>query len=314
MDIGLNLPQMGSFAEPNSVRTAAAQAEAAGFTSLWAVDRLLAPVEPRSQYPGKLDGRLPVAQQRILDPLMTLCTAAAVTSTVRVGTSVLVAPWYPPAVLARSLASLDHLSDGRLDVGLGLGWSEDEYAAVGRPMLALGRRMEEVLDVFEALWSGEPRAVGTGSEAVPASRVLVPSQPAGPPVLLAAFTPAGLDRIARRADGWLCVGMPLGVVDQLWQGTRAAAEQQGRDPAGLRLVVRADIDLFGRPIGAERSPFTGTVQQVKGDIAHARDIGVDELVLDLQAVAGSTDDLLERAVALGTDDLHPARLAAVSSA
>ncbi len=314
MDFGLNLPQMGSFADPAAVCTAARRAEAEGFASLWAVDRLLAPVDPRSAYPGKPDGKLPAAQQRILDPLMTLGTAAAVTDTIRVGPSVLVAPWYPPPLLARSLTSLDQLSGGRLVVGLGLGWSTDEYLAVGRPMTGLGRRMEEVLDVLTTLWSGEPGAVATSSEQVPASHVLEPAQPGGPPVLLAAFTPAGFDRIARRSDGWLCVGMPLAVVGSIWQGVRDSAAAMGRDPEALRLVVRADIELTAQPLGPDRAPFTGTYQQVEADVAHAGEIGVDEVVLDLQAVAGSVEELLDMAVALGRGGIVPTRPPVLASA
>src|SRR5687767_977661 len=106
MKIGLGVPQLGRFADPEATRTVATAAEQAGFASLWAIDRLLAPTNPRTPYPGSPDGVLPVGHHTTLDPLVTLTLAAAVTERIRVGTAVLVAPWYPPALLARSLATL----------------------------------------------------------------------------------------------------------------------------------------------------------------------------------------------------------------
>ena len=120
----------GSPARPPSSRRRRL-ADERGYSSIWALDRLLAPIAPRVPYPASPDGALPEEQRIVFDPLVTLTLAAAVTHRVRIGTSVLVAPWYSPALLARSLTSLDHVSGGRLTVGLGLGWSVDEYEAVG---------------------------------------------------------------------------------------------------------------------------------------------------------------------------------------
>ena len=149
MDVGIGLPHLGSLADPDAIRTVAIAAEQAGMTSLWAMDRLLRPLQPRSLgYPGRSDGSLPTAQDVVLDPLVALTVAATVTERVRLGTDVLVAPWYPPVLLARSLAAIDQVSRGRLVAGLGLGWSTDEFAAVGAPITGRGRRLDEVLDVL----------------------------------------------------------------------------------------------------------------------------------------------------------------------
>src|SRR5690348_5693220 len=122
MRYGIGLPQVGHLADPDAVRAVAIAAEAAGLSSLWAMDRLLAPLDPRTPYPATPDGVLPIEQHTVLDPLGLLTLAASVTTRVRLGTSVLVAPWYAPALLARSLTTLDLISRGRLTVGLGLGW------------------------------------------------------------------------------------------------------------------------------------------------------------------------------------------------
>lgn len=304
MRIGLGLPQLGPFADPQATCTVARAAEKAGFASLWAMDRLLSPVAPRTmRYPGSADGALPKEQQIVLDPLVALTVAAAVTERISVGTDVLVAPWYPPVLLARSLATLDQASAGRLVVGLGLGWSVDEFDAVGAPMRQRGARLDEILDVMETLWNAEATEMETSHERIAASVVgLKPVQRPHPPILLAASTPAGLERVARRADGWLPFGLPLDGIRSMWASVRQAAERHGRDPEQLQLVLRGDPTFTDVRLGADRMPFTGTWQQVIDDIRRARELGVAELILDLQTSSRSPDELVETAIRLTEED------------
>src|SRR5690242_19259160 len=121
MRIGFALPNLGRMATADAVRQVAQRAEQLGYDSLWTVDRLLCPVKPRTPYPATPDGSLPEFYKRVLDPLDALTYAAAVTSRVALGTSVLDIPFYNPVVLARRLTSIDCLSNGRLRVGFGLG-------------------------------------------------------------------------------------------------------------------------------------------------------------------------------------------------
>jgi alkanesulfonate monooxygenase SsuD/methylene tetrahydromethanopterin reductase-like flavin-dependent oxidoreductase (luciferase family) len=269
MRIGVSLAQIGRQADPATIRSAAVAAEQVGYSSIWVLDRLLAPVSPRGErtdLPGP--GSEPTADAaNFLDPLAVLTYAAAVTQRVRLGTSVLVAPWYRPALLARSLASLDVLSDGRLTVGLGLGWSLDEYEAVGVPQRELGRRLEEALDVLAA--ARQPR----------------------PPVLLAATTKDGLERIARRADGWNPVGVPISLLAPMWTTVRALAAGYGRDPDSLQLVVRATVALSDRPLPADRPAYAGSFEQVAGDLDATREAGADEVILGLRGDCGLSEAL-----------------------
>lgn len=304
MRIGLNLPQAGRLADPATSRSVAVAAEAAGFDSLWVLDRLLAPVQPRSPYPGTADGSLPEDFRRVLDPLGVLTLATAVTQQVRLGTNVLVAPWYPPVALARSLATLDLISSGRLDVGLGLGWSEDEYEAVGVPRRRLGERLEDFLDVLDAAWGDEIVAHdGPFTRIAPSTIAVKPIQRPRPPVLLAAFTPGGLERIARRADGWLPVGIPHEVLAQMWAGVRHQAADHGRDPGQLRLVVRANVKVTDSPLADDRPVFCGTRAQITADVEATRALGADELVLDLHADASTGEELLELATSISAEAL-----------
>jgi Luciferase-like monooxygenase len=182
MNLGLTLAQLGPFAEPTAVATMARDAEARGYDALWVIDRLLDPLHPRAAYPASADGALPEEQRIALDPIVTLATAAAHTSTIRIGTNVLVAPWYRPVLLARSLASLDVVSRGRLDIGLGLGWSADEYDAVGVSQRGLAARQEELLDLLDAIWAPDPvHYSGTASRWRHPGSVPNPSRPRDPP-------------------------------------------------------------------------------------------------------------------------------------
>lgn len=294
MHIGLALPQMGRLADPVATRQIAVLAEELGYDSLWTIDRLLAPVRPRSPYPGTLDGVLPPIQRRVLDPLVSLTLAAAVTHRVRLGTDVLVAPLYPPALLARTLATLDAVSAGRLVVGLGLGWSVDEYDAVGAPFERRGDRLEEVLDVLGAMWGDDVVEVATSRERIAPSTVdAKPSQPGGPPILLAAFNPTGMERVARRADGWLPTGMPLDVMAMMWTAIRHLAADHGRDPDALRMVIRVDPQLTDRPLGDDRMAFAGSVDQVTDDLEQTAELGAHEVILDLHHCADTPSGLID---------------------
>lgn len=306
MRISIGLPQLGRFADVETLRRVAVAAEAGGLSSLWVIDRLLDPVNPRTAYPTSADGTLPPEQRSAIDPIVALSVAATVTDRIRLGTSVLVAPWYPPVVLARTLASLDVASAGRLTVGLGVGWSLDEYDAAGAPMQQRGRRLDEILELLDSLWTGRTQRITDRERIEPASLTVRPAQHPRPPILLAAYTPAGLDRIARRADGWLPTGLPLDAIAAGWTTIRDTAAAAGRDPDTLDLVVRAAPTISDTALGPTRTPFTGTWQQITDDVAHTRDLGAHELIVDLQAQVTRPDELIDTALEL-TAEVHRAK-------
>src|SRR6476646_3166458 len=138
MKIGFALPNIGLVATAEAVIKVAQRAEALAYDSLWTIERLLWPVKPQTPYPATPDGLLPEPYRYVLDPLDTLTFAAAQTRTIALGTSVLDIPYYNPVMLARRLTTLDQLSGGRLRLGLGLGWSQDEMDATGADMKQRG--------------------------------------------------------------------------------------------------------------------------------------------------------------------------------
>jgi probable F420-dependent oxidoreductase len=155
MRLGFTVPQFGEDAGPDALLEVARLAEDLGYDSLWVAERLLYPLNPKAPYPASADGSLPLAYRRSLDPLAILAYLAAVTSRVRIGTFSNL-PFHNPVLLARELSTIDVLSQGRLEVGLGVGWSPDEFEALGVPMRGRGRRAEEALQVMEAIWRDNP--------------------------------------------------------------------------------------------------------------------------------------------------------------
>ena len=300
MKLGLGLPHLGTLASPDAIRTVAIAAESAGLDSLWAMDRLLSPLAPRTlAYPGRADGALPTAQQTVIDPLVALTLAATVTDRVGIGTDVLVAPWYAPVRLGRTLAAIDQVSAGRLIVGLGLGWSVDEFEAVGAPMPRRGQRIEEILDVLDAVWGDGTIDITTGHEHVaPSVMGAKPIQRPRPPILLGVHSDAGLERIARRADGWLPFGVPLPEIERQWMKTLRMADRHGRNPDDLRLVVRADPRIDAQLGGRHRTAFTGSCAEVMDDIERTRELGATELILDFNATAEGVSEFVDSALCL----------------
>lgn len=286
MQLGFTLPQCGDEATPDNVRAVALEAEALGYDSLWVLDRLLYPVAPRVPYPAARDGAMPHLFQRVLDPLVALTFAAACTRRIAVGTSVLILPLYNPVLLARQLTTLDVLSAGRLRLAFGTGWSPDEFEAAGVDFGTRGARADEALEVLRKAWTEDTPEHQGVHYALPRSVMgLRPVQTPHPPIYMAAYTEATMRRVAERTDGWNPAGIPIPAMKTMFASIRAMAEAAGRDPAELKLVVRANLALHEPRAGSGRSgrgPFHGSWQQIGDDIAATREIGADEIVFEGQ--------------------------------
>jgi probable F420-dependent oxidoreductase len=287
MRLGFALPQIGPIAGPDALVTVAQRAEALGFDSLWVLDRILYPVNPRTPYPATRDGVLPDLYKRVLDPLETLTFVAAHTRRVALGTSVLNLPWYPPVLLARRLTTLDVLSGGRLRVGFGMGWSLDEFEAAGAPMQERGKRADEIIDALKAIWTTDPVEFQGQYYRIPKSFIgPKPVQKPHPPIYMAAYTPPAMKRLAKEANGWFPVGVPLSALAGMFEGIKGMAKEAGRDPAALELIVRANVEFSDAPLGEGRADFTGALEQIVGDVAETRKLGAAEIVFDVQFSPG----------------------------
>ncbi|MCS0604498.1 LLM class F420-dependent oxidoreductase [Streptomyces sp. LP11] len=289
--LGLGLPQMRQFSIGRDVPDVARAAERIGYDSVWVFERALFP-EPATQGLYDVDG-LPWPDQyrSVADPLVTLTLAAAATERVELGSSVLVAPLHLPFQLAKSLATLDAASGGRVLAGLGTGWSLDEYAASGvRPFEERGAVLDEVIAVCRAVWGPDP-VVHDGPLTKIASAVVGP-KPARPiPLLLAAGSRRAWRRLVDHADGWLPVGASAEQIAAQWRELRELAEERGRTEP-LRTVLRVNTVRLDKPYeGPDRQPFQGSVDQIVADLAEHAEIGLDEILVELQPTARDAEEL-----------------------
>ncbi len=282
MKLGCFIPQMGSFASPEAMVKVAQSAEKLGYNSVWVTDRLLFPVNPKTPYAASPDGKLPDVYKIVYDPLEALLWVAAHTSTIRLGTSVLDIPFYNPIVLARRTSAIDQFSGGRLTLGMGQGWSQDEYEATNADASKRGRRANEFLQVLKAIWTTDPAEFDGKFFQLSKSHIAPkPAQKPHPPVFLAAYSPAAMKRVAKYADGWHPVGVPFAAISQMWGSIKTMAKQAGRDPDQLKLSIRGNLHLTDQPAGAGRWPFTGNSDEIKQDLAAAKALDPDELVIDV---------------------------------
>jgi probable F420-dependent oxidoreductase len=296
MRFGFALPQVGSAVGPEGLVTVAKRAEDLGFDSLWVLDRILWPVAPRVPYPIG-DGSLPVKYKSVLDPLETLTFAAAHTSRVALGTSVLNIPWYNPVLLARQLTTLDVLSAGRLRIGFGIGWSPDEYEAADAPWQERGKRADELIQALKKIWTTDPVEFQGKYYRIPKSVIgPKPVQKPHPPIYMAAYTPAAMKRVVAEANGWFPVGIPLSAIGPMFDGIKGMAKDAGRDPSALALIVRANIEIHNTPIRKDRVDFTGTLEQIAEDIKTTEKLGAAEIVFDVQFSPGveTAKDMVSR--------------------
>lgn len=292
--LGMTLPQMKQFHLGRDIVRVARAAEETGYDSLWVFERTLFPT-PATQGLYNVPGLAwPEAYRGVADPLVTLAMAAAVTERVRLGTSVLVAPFHVPFQLARWFASLDAATGGRAVAGLGTGWSLDEYAAGSvAPFEERGAVLDELLDLFAAVHGPDPVSHdGALSVVAPAEVGPKPVRPV--PVYLAASGGRAMRRLVDRADGWMPVGMHADQLADAWRGVCELAAERGRGRA-LGMTVRANVLLSDRPFdGGDRRPFQGSVEQIVEDLlAHAKIDGLEEVLLDLCITARDGDHLLE---------------------
>jgi probable F420-dependent oxidoreductase len=287
MKIGVMLPHIGAEMSPQAVVEAARRAEELRYDSLWAIERLLYPTNPRSKYPATPDGSLPEFYARALTPLETLSYVAAHTSKIELGTGVLVMPLHNPVMLARQLASLDVLSGGRLRVGLGQGWSIDEMEAAGTSPKGRAARADEFIQVLKAVWTTDPVEHAGEHFTVPRS-ILQPKpvQSPHPPIYLAAYSPGALKRVGQLANGWMPSGVPLNAMRPMMEQAREAARAAGRDPRSLELIVFAFAQILEESPGADRPDFVGTLDEIRRDVATARDLGATEIIFDVGYASG----------------------------
>jgi probable F420-dependent oxidoreductase len=193
--------------EPEDLTTVAARADELGYESVWIWEHLVYPRIINSKYPYSPDGKPPFADDRTLDPWVTLAHIAAVTKNIRLGTNIYILPLRNPFITARAVLTLDILSGGRAILGAGVGWLEEEYDLLGESFHDRGKRAEEIVAVLKALWiQREPQFHGQFYDFGPVRFEPKPLQKPHPPIIFGGETDAAMRRAARIGDGWISSG------------------------------------------------------------------------------------------------------------
>jgi probable F420-dependent oxidoreductase len=278
MKLGVHLPVSGRGASADSISAVAEEAERIGLDSVWSWERLMRPTVPIAMGgPGGPVMEAPEDFGCVYDPIETLTYVAARTHRISLGTSVLDALFQSPVILARRLATLDQLSDGRLIAGLGQGWMDQEFRAAGVPMARRGAGFEEHLLAMRAVWGPDPVTFEGRFYDVPEAEIgPKPVRPGGPTVLVGAASPVALERAGRLGLGLTLVIFDWDSVRQSIAVFRDAASAAGHDPDGLPIVLQVNGDLTEEPLD-ERGPLLGSPEQVAADLDEAASLGVEHV-------------------------------------
>jgi probable F420-dependent oxidoreductase len=275
--IGVCSANSGPYTTRESLRSLAEIAEATGIESIWVSEHLVV-ADPRA-LPSPMDPWDP-----ILDPVTALAYLAGITASVRLGTGVVVLPLRNPLVLAKELATIDVLSGGRLIVGVGAGYVEQEFRALGVPFTDRGVRLEEYLGAMRSIWSDRhPAAAGTFVRFDHVQAFPHPLQAPHPPIVMGGYAPAVLRRTVREADGWYGWGLDVGSTARFMSRLRAIEAEAGR-AAGL-----SALEITITP--------PGTVDVAKA--SSYQELGVDRLNLKLpwSADEAAVSSFFEQSVA-----------------
>jgi probable F420-dependent oxidoreductase len=284
MKLGISFANSGKFSRPELFAELARDCEAVGIESLWTVEHVVIP-QPHMPYPGSKDGQMPGGDNvPIPDPLIPLAYAAAVTSRLRLSTGVIILPQRHPLYLAKQLATLDLLSNGRMMVGIGSGWMKEEFDSLQIPFKVRGARTDESIQAMRTLWS-EPVASFHGKhfQFDSVKSYPKPLQKNGIPIHIGGHSPAAARRAGRLGDGFFPTLTSPEKLNELFAIVREEANKAGRNPDAIEFSAmaapRPDSVKALRDIGVSRA----ILAPPSSDPAKLRD-ALKKIAIDLAAI------------------------------
>ena len=303
MKYGFTLPGRGQLATPERLGIIARKGEVFGFDTLLTGDHILVPKNISSVYPYTEGGEFPGSGSgESMEQITLLSYIAGQTSKIRLVTSVLIVPHRHPLIAAKSLATLDVLSGGRLVVGVGVGWMREEFEALGLPPFEeRGAVTDEYIRAFKVLWTeDDPHFEGKYISFDDISFLPKPVQKPHPPIWVGGESRPALRRTAELADGWYPLGsnptFPMGTPEQLKAGLERLAgyaRRFGRDPSTIETIYRThQFELLKQAAGPDRLPFVGDADQIAGDIRQYQDMGVTSMIWDFLRQTDDLDSML----------------------
>jgi len=248
MKFGIAFANIVTFTRHEGLVTLAQGAEAAGFESLWTIEHVIYPEGYESSYPYDPSGKMMAdASTPMPDPLIWLAFVVAATTELRLGTGIVILPQRNPVILAKELATLDSLSGGRVEFGIGVGWLKEEFEALGVPWARRGARTDEYIEAMRALWDGDHAAYE--GEFVSFDDVSSNPKPAQGrvPIHIGGHSRAAAERAGRLGDGFF---PGKGDIAELVDIVRQTAVDHGRDPEAIEITY-GDAELMTVP-GSEK--------------------------------------------------------------
>ena len=284
---GTSMPSRGDMASPENLRTLAQRAESLGFDSVWVSDHIILPRKVDSFYPYAADG---VATFRpdedYYDPLATLNFLAGCTQKIRLGTHVLILPYRNPVLTAKMLSTLDVLSGGRVILGAGVGWMEEEFQALGLDTYAQrGAVTDEYIQLFKELWTKDnPEFHGEHYQLSESGFQPKPVQKPHPPIWIGGHTNPAIRRAAKYGDGWMPIGLrPPAILEpeelaEKIDRLRRLTVRAGRPEDAVSLCFSTGVTFDNSP-GATRRMMSGRAEQIAADLRQYQDLGVRNFIL-----------------------------------
>jgi probable F420-dependent oxidoreductase len=289
MHVGLFAPFPSSYGKPPFFIEVAQTAERLGFHSIWAPEHVLLFDEYASRYPYTDDGRIRLGSEpSVLEPFNFLSFIAGATSTIRLGTGICLVPQRNPVYTAKEVATLDYLSGGRVDFGVGIGWLKEEFAALGVPWPRRAQRTRSYLEVMKRLWCDPISSYDDDMYTLPEARQYPkPVQQPHPPIHFGGESDAALKRVADIGQGWYGFSLEPEQAKERIAGLSALLKERGRDISDVFISV---------------TPGRGAVDP--GTLQAYRDAGVQQLIVSAR---GSSADLyLESLAQLAREVVEPA--------
>lgn len=300
MRFGFYLPTRGPLANRADLARFVQAGESAGFASVMIADHIAFPMEIASKYPYTVDGSFP-GQGDSLEQLATMAFIAGVTKRLRLVSSVMILPHRNPVVTAKMLASIDVLSEGRVTVGVGVGWLREEFEALNAPDFdKRGAVSNEFLEIFKALWTDSPAThKGEFYQFEKLRCEPLPLQKPHPPIWIGGHSKPALRRAAKYGDGWHPVGaiaaspIPPDEMRAKLDELRRLTEAEGRNFDTLTISFKAPLyDTEIKDVDGKRLSFSGPPEQVVEDIGTYADLGISELIFDFRT--DTIDESIER--------------------